>query len=35
VVINPCAAQQLAAAIDELLSRGTEVCDDRLADLAV
>jgi DNA-binding NtrC family response regulator len=42
VTINPCAAQQLATAIDELLSRApapgrrtTEVCNDRLADLAV
>ena len=42
VTINPCAAPQLGSAVDELLSRGpdpegrgSEVCDDRLADLAV
>jgi DNA-binding response OmpR family regulator len=42
VTINPCAAPQLAAAIDELLSRSpepgegkSEARDDRLADVVV
>lgn len=41
VTINPCAASQLSAAVDELLSRvsgpetRTEVFDDRMADLVV
>jgi DNA-binding response OmpR family regulator len=42
MTINPCAASQLATAVDELLTRvpgpgvrTMEVCDDRMADLAV